>query len=89
MRTTDGSLKLFPLIDKSGITTDEEDTIGNEELGTTGPGINEENGSGIGNAIGVEVVDVGSDIGVEIGNGVGSDSVDVGSGTLKSVISVG
>jgi hypothetical protein len=29
MRTADGSLKLFPLIDKSDITADEEDTIGN------------------------------------------------------------
>jgi hypothetical protein len=29
MRTADGSLKLFPLIDKSGITVDKEDTIGN------------------------------------------------------------
>ena len=29
MRTEDGSLKLFPLIDKSDVTVDEEDTIGN------------------------------------------------------------
>ena len=29
MRTTDGSLELFPLIDKSDVTVDEEDTIGN------------------------------------------------------------
>jgi len=29
MKTDDGSLKLFPLIDKSDITTDKEDTIGN------------------------------------------------------------
>ena len=29
MRTDDGSLKLFPLIDKSDVTYDEEDTIGN------------------------------------------------------------
>ncbi|MGH2649525.1 MAG: hypothetical protein ACRDE8_18245, partial [Ginsengibacter sp.] len=29
MRTGDGSLKLFPLIDKSDVTVDEEDTVGN------------------------------------------------------------
>jgi len=29
MRTEDGSLKLFPLIDKSDVTVNEEDTIGN------------------------------------------------------------
>lgn len=29
MRTDDGSLKLFPLIDKSDVTSDEEDTVGN------------------------------------------------------------
>ncbi len=29
MRTTDGSLQLFPLIDKSAVTIDKEDTIGN------------------------------------------------------------
>ncbi len=29
MRTTDGSLKLFPLIDKSGVTKNIEDTVGN------------------------------------------------------------
>lgn len=29
MKTEDGSLKLFPLIDKSDVTNDEEDTIGN------------------------------------------------------------
>ena len=29
MKTADGSLKLFPLIDKSDVTKDEEDTIGN------------------------------------------------------------
>ncbi len=29
MKTADGSLKLFPLIDKSGVTIDKEDTIGN------------------------------------------------------------
>ena len=29
MRTADGSLKLFPLIDKSGVTNNPEDTIGN------------------------------------------------------------
>ncbi len=29
MRTVDGSLKLLPLIDKSAVTTDKEDTIGN------------------------------------------------------------
>lgn len=29
MRTTDGSLKLFPLIDKSDVTVNEEDTVGN------------------------------------------------------------
>lgn len=29
IRTPDGSLKLFPLIDKSDVTSDEEDTVGN------------------------------------------------------------
>ena len=29
MRTDDGSLKLFPLIDKSSVTVNEEDTVGN------------------------------------------------------------
>ena len=29
MKTTDGSLKLFPLIDKSNVIVDKEDTVGN------------------------------------------------------------